>query len=105
MTKPSPTLVQFTFLDPAGEHCAMFHNEKLNDVNCNRQLMFVCKMKSRKDGFKNELKLSDHLYNIEKDIIDVKMNLTILNEILQNTTTSTTQTSTTTRATTATTIS
>ena len=75
----------------------MFHNEKLNDVHCNRKNMFICKMPSKKDGFKNEMKLSDHLYNIEKDVMDIKMNLTLLNESVQqmNNTTSKPESSTT----------
>lgn len=67
----------------------MFHKDKLYDVNCNRRNMFICKMPSKPNGFKNELKLSDHLYNIEKDIIDIKLNLTLINEKLVESKTST----------------
>ena len=68
----------------------MFHNEKLNDAWCNGKNMFICKMSSKKDGFKNEMKLSDHLFNIEKDVMEIKMNMTLLNEAVQqlNTTSS-----------------
>ena len=55
--------------------------EKLNDAGCSRQMLFICKMEAKKNGFDRNLKLSDHLYNVEKDIIDLKMNLTLLQEL------------------------
>ena len=67
----------------------MFHKDKLYDVNCNRRNLFICKMSSKPNGFKNEMKLSDHLYNIEKDIIDIKLNLTLVSDKLKETKTST----------------
>lgn len=78
-----------------GEHCAFFYKSKMNDVKCTRQYLFVCKMRAKKNEFKNRLKLSDHLYNIEKDLIDVKMNLSLLSDEVNKSTASTTTTTTT----------
>ena len=36
--------------------------ERLNDASCSRQMMFICKMEAKKNGFDRNLKLSDHLY-------------------------------------------
>ena len=84
--------------DRGQEDCAMFYNEKLNDAKCSSKHMFICKMSSKKNGFKNEMKLSDHLYNIENDVMELKMNMTLLNDAVQQlNTSSTTQDSTTTQ--------
>ena len=65
----------------------MFHKEKLNDVSCARKMLYVCKMQSQRNEFKNELKLSDHLYRIEQDIINMKLNMTLMEEAMHKTTT------------------
>ena len=64
----------------------------MNDTKCKRQNLFVCKMRAKKNEFRNKLKLSDHLYNIEKDLIDVKLNLSLLGDEIYKSTTSTTPT-------------
>ena len=58
----------------------MFHDKKLVDVHCNTKKMVLCKMAAVKNGFLNELKLADHLHNIEKDVIDLKVNITLLQQ-------------------------
>ena len=65
----------------------MFHKEKLNDVSCSRKMLYVCKMSSKRNEFKNEMKLSDHLYRIEQEIINMKLNMTLLEEAMYRTTT------------------
>ena len=67
----------------------MFNKSKFNDARCLTQMMFVCKMSEKKNGFKNQMKLSDHLYNIEKNIIDLKVNLTLLERLMRTEETST----------------
>ena len=64
----------------------MFNKSKFSDVRCIAQMMFVCKMRSRKNGFKNEMRLSDHLYNIEKNILDLKLNITLIQKLIQTST-------------------
>ena len=71
----------------------MFHDKKLVDVNCNSSKMFICKMPSVRNGFLNQLNLADHLHNLEKDIVDLKINLTLLREDLKETTSESTTTS------------
>ena len=65
----------------------MFHDRKLNDVYCNAKKMVICKMTAVKNGFLNQLKLADHLHNLEKDVIDLKINITLLQQELKETTT------------------
>jgi len=79
-----------------GEHCAMFNKSKFNDARCVTQMMFVCKMGEKKHGFKNEMKLSDHLYSIEKNILDLKVNLTLLEKLMRTEKSSTIKSTTTT---------
>ena len=67
----------------------MFHDRKLNDVYCNKKKMVICKMAAVKNGFLNKLKLADHLHNLEKDVIDLKINITLLQQELKETTTDT----------------
>ena len=74
----------------------MFNKSKFNDARCLTQMMFVCKMSEKKNGFKNQMKLSDHLYNIEKNIIDLKVNLTLLERLMRTEETSTIKSTTTT---------
>ena len=57
---------------------------KLNDSKCSKKLLFVCKMDSYKEGFQHTLTLGDHLENIEKDILDLKMNITNVREMVEN---------------------
>ena len=71
----------------------MFHDSKLNDVYCNSRKMFICKMTAVRNGFLSQLKLADHLYNLEKDIVDLKINITLLREDLKQTSTESTTTS------------
>ena len=74
----------------------MFNKSKFNDARCVTQMMFVCKMSKKKNGFKNQMKLSDHLYSIEKNIIDLKVNLTLLEKLMRTKETSTVESTTTT---------
>ena len=71
----------------------MFYDKKLEDVYCNSRKMFICKMASVRNGFLNQLSLADHLYNLEKDIVDLKINMTLLREDLKQTTSESTTTS------------
>ena len=66
------------------EDCAMFHDNKLQDVHCNKKKMVLCKMAAVRNGFLNELDLADHLHNIEKDVINLKINITLLQQQLQD---------------------
>ena len=74
----------------------MLNKSKFNDARCVTQMLFVCKMTEKKNGFKNEMKLSDHLYNIEKKILDLKVNLTLLEKLMQTEKSSTIKSTTTT---------
>lgn len=71
----------------------MFHDSKLIDVYCNKKKMVICKMAAVPNGFINQLNLADHLHNIEKDVVDLKVNMTRLRQHLKE---SKTETSTTT---------
>ena len=51
----------------------MFYDNKLSDVYCNSRKMFICKMGAVRNGFLSQLNLADHLYNLEKDIVDLKI--------------------------------
>ena len=61
----------------------MFHDKKLVDVHCNTMKMVLCKMTAVRNGFLNELELADHLHNIEKDLIDLKINITLLQQQIE----------------------
>ena len=75
-----------------GEHCAMINKSaKLNDSKCSKKYLFVCKMKSSVNGFQTVLTLGDHLENIEKQMRDLKMNMTHVNNLIQNLRTTPTQ--------------
>ena len=63
----------------------MFYDNKLSDVYCNSRKMFICKMGAVRNGFLSQLNLADHLYNLEKDIVDLKVNMTLLREDLKQT--------------------
>ena len=61
----------------------MFHDKKLVDVHCNTKKMVLCKMAAVRNGFLNDLELADHLHNIEKNVIDLKVNITLLQQQLE----------------------
>ena len=63
----------------------MFYDSKLSDVYCNSRKMFICKMGSVRNGFLSQLNLADHLSNLERDIVDLKVNMTLLREDLKQT--------------------
>eukprot|EP00092_Neocalanus_flemingeri_P012622 GFUD01013604.1.p1 GENE.GFUD01013604.1~~GFUD01013604.1.p1 ORF type:complete len:435 (+),score=106.74 GFUD01013604.1:103-1407(+) len=68
-----------------GEHCAMINKSaKLKDSKCSKKFLFVCKMGSSEDGFQSVLTLGDHLGNMEKDIRDLKVNITNVNKMVEN---------------------
>ena len=68
-----------------GEHCAMINKMRMmNDSKCSKKFLFVCEMASSEGGFVPVLRLVDNLENIEKEIRELKVNITDMNEVVKS---------------------
>ena len=69
-----------------GEHCAKIDKKSklMNDSKCSKKFLFVCEMDSSEEGFVPVLTLGDHLGNIEKEIKQLKVNITDMNEVVKS---------------------
>ena len=56
----------------------------LNDSKCSKNFLFVCEMASSEEGFVHVLTLGDHLGNIEKEIKELKVNITDMSEVVKS---------------------
>ena len=58
------------------EQCAvLLKSNKLNNVKCDELHHFVCKMDISHNSFQSNLSLSDHLSIMDKEIQELKVNL------------------------------